>query len=81
MTLDDCAWCGATITGEAVRLDKLVFCSAECREEYELDQMGDGEPDSADLDELSADDLEELDFEDPDRLLEDEGLAFDDDDF
>ena len=81
MTLDDCAWCGATITGEAVRHENQVFCSAECREGHEMDRVSDSEPDEEEIDDLAVGDLEELDFEDPDRLLDEDDLAFDDDDY
>jgi hypothetical protein len=87
MSVDECAWCSAEITGESVRFKNLVFCSAECCEEYQEDLASDDEPDPGDLEgELSDEDLEDYDFDDDDDddgeldddLLDDDSLAYED---
>lgn len=79
MSGGECAWCGEEITGQGVRSKKLVFCSAECREEYEEDLAGNLKSEADDLDEdLDGEDLEEFDFDDEDELTEDELIEDDD---
>ena len=35
--MSECAWCGDDITGKSVRFKNMVFCSTECRDEWEED--------------------------------------------
>ena len=81
MSVDECAWCSEEITGESVRFKNLVFCSAECCEEYQEDLARDDEPEPGDLDDdLSDEDLEDYDFDDDDdEDLDDDLLDGDDD--
>jgi hypothetical protein len=87
MSGGECAWCGEEITGEGVRSKKLVFCSAECCEEYQEDLARNLKSEADDLDEdLDSEDLEEFDFDDEeelieDELIEDDNLSPDDDDY
>ena len=80
MSIKECTWCGQEITGGGIKYSKMLFCSDECRDDYQDDVATKGD----DLDDLDTGfdgtELDELDFESSDFLDDemdgqDDGLA------
>ncbi len=63
----ECSWCGVPLEEKGVPFKGLLFCSLECKEEWEQD-LADSE--DFDLDEIAGDE-----FDEDDEVLTD----FDDD--
>jgi hypothetical protein len=84
MSLKECAWCGEDIAGDGVKFSKMVFCSVECRDDYQDDLASQDDSELEDVDEgFDEAALEDLDLEDEDYIEdeEDEGDLVEDDDF